>query len=78
MLGRVWYLPERIPTLRPRDMRCLHFWMLSITIFPGIPIAIVLRNSVAWVVLVSMVTWSATHLAGWSAERPSEVREGEA
>lgn len=56
-------------------MRCLHFWMLCITIIPGIPLAWQLRNSVAWVVLVSMVTWSATHLAGWSAERPTELEE---
>lgn len=77
MLSRVWRLPERIPSIPARDMRCLHFWMLSVTIMPGIPIAIVLRDSVAWVVLVSMVTWSATHLAGWSAERPSELEEAQ-
>lgn len=76
MRARLWYLPERIPSLPARDMRCLHFWMLALTLLPGVPVAIVFRNSVAWVVLVSMVTWSATHLSGWSAERPSELEAG--
>lgn len=72
MVRRIWLLPEKLPRLDPREMRCLHFWMLCLTVVPGVPIAWVLRDSVAWVVLVSMVTWSATHLSGWSAERPSE------
>jgi hypothetical protein len=56
--------------------RRVHFWLLVLWTVVGLPASIVLRNSVPWLVFLSVYAIIATHWAGWSAERPSEV-EGE-
>ena len=59
-----------LPKLRmTRDhMRKLNKWLFSAWIFPGIPISIVLRNSVAWVVFLSVYAIVVAHLIEWRQE----------
>lgn len=55
--------------------RRIHFWLLVIWVFVGLPVSWVLKQSVPWVVFLSVYAIVATHAAGWSAERPSEVED---
>jgi hypothetical protein len=41
-------------------------------IFPGLPISFALRNSVPWIVFLSVYAIIATHNAGWRADVPDE------
>jgi hypothetical protein len=56
-------------------MRKIHFALLVFWVFPGLPISWLLKNSVPWVVFLSVYAIIATHWAGWSAERPVEIEE---
>lgn len=47
----------------------VHFALMVLWIVPGIPISFVLRQSIAWVVFISVYANIASHAAGWSAER---------
>jgi hypothetical protein len=72
-LIKLFYWPERFPTIEPRTMRCLHFWGFIIWAL-NLPLAISLGwlYAVVYVSAASIYANLATHLAGWSAERPSE------
>lgn len=48
----------------------VHFWLMVVWIVPGIPVSILLRYSLPWVVFISVYANIASHAAGWSAERP--------
>lgn len=56
-----------------RTGRRIHFWLLILWIVPGLPLSWVLRQSIPWLVFISVYAIIATHWAGWSAERPSEI-----
>jgi hypothetical protein len=53
-------------------MRRFNFWAMLLWIFPGVPISFVLKDSVPWVVFLSVYAIIATHMAGWRADVPDE------
>jgi hypothetical protein len=57
--------------------RRIHFWLMVIWVFVGLPVSYLLKQSVPWLVFLSVYAIIATHWAGWSAERPTEVEESE-
>jgi hypothetical protein len=59
--------------MSPNLGRKIHLALLILWVFPGLPISFWLRESVPWVVFLSVYAVIATHWAGWSAERPSET-----
>jgi hypothetical protein len=48
----------------------LNKWMFWLWIFPGIPISIWLRDSLAWVVFLSVYAIIIAHLIEWRQEAP--------
>lgn len=48
----------------------IHLALLTLWVVPGLPVSYLLRNSIAWVVFLSVYAIIASHWAGWSAERP--------
>lgn len=48
--------------------------MLAWTLI-GIPVSILLRESVPWLVFLSVYAIVVGHWSGWSAERPSELED---
>lgn len=61
--------------MRPEIGRRLHLGALALWIFPGLPLSFWLRNSVPWLVFLSVYAIIVGHWSGWSAERPTEVAE---
>jgi hypothetical protein len=59
--------------MSPALGRKIHLALLILWIVPGLPLSWYLKNSVPWVVFLSVYAVIATHWAGWSAERPSET-----
>jgi hypothetical protein len=49
--------------------------LMCLWIFPGLPISWFLKNSVPWLVFLSVYAIIVGHASGWSAERPSEIEE---
>jgi hypothetical protein len=49
-------------------MRRLNKWLFWLWVCPGIPISILLRNSVAWVVFLSVYAIIVAHLIEWRQE----------
>lgn len=47
----------------------IHFWLIILWFMPGLPISYFLRESIAWLVFLSVYAIIASHWAGWSAER---------
>ena len=43
-------------------------WLFWLWVFPGIPISILLRNSVAWIVFLSVYAIIVAHLIEWRQE----------
>lgn len=41
----------------------------------GLPVSWLLRQSIAWLVFLSVYAIVVGHWSGWSAERPTEVAE---
>jgi hypothetical protein len=48
---------------------------MVIWVFVGIPISYFLRESIVWLVFLSVYAIIVGHWSGWSAERPSEVEQ---
>jgi hypothetical protein len=61
--------------MSPRAGRRIHLVMLALWVAVGLPVSYLLRDSVAWVVALSVYAIIVGHWSGWSAERPSEVVE---
>jgi hypothetical protein len=55
--------------------RRIHLTLMLLWVVPGIPISYLLRNSVPWLVFLSVYAIVVGHASGWSAERPSEVEQ---
>lgn len=55
--------------------RRIHLALMIFWIFPGLPISWYLRESVPWLVFLSVYAIIVGHAGGWSAERPSEIEE---
>jgi hypothetical protein len=59
----------------PQTGRRIHLALLVVWVVVGFPVSYMLRNSITWVVVLSVYAIVVTHWAGWSAERPSEIVE---
>ncbi len=59
--------------MSPKIGRRIHFTMMVLWIVPGLPISWYLRESVPWLVFLSVYAIIVGHASGWSAERPSET-----
>ena len=54
-------------------------WLFWLWLFPGIPVSIYLRNSVAWIVFLSVYAIIIAHLIEWRQEdEDSDKRESTA
>ena len=56
--------------------RRIHLLLLILWTVVGIPVSLLLRNSIPWLVFLSVYAIIVGHASAWSAERPTEV-EGE-
>ena len=64
-----WRLFERrLPNITRNRLRVMNKWLFWLWVFPGIPISIYLRNSVAWVVFLSVYAIIVAHLIEWRQE----------
>lgn len=61
--------------MTPAIGRRLHLGALVLWVVPGLPLSFWLRNSVPWLVFLSVYAIIVGHWSGWSAERPTEVVE---
>jgi hypothetical protein len=57
----------------PRAGRRIHLAMLVFWLVVGLPVSYVLRESLTWIVALSVYAIVVGHWSGWSAERPTEV-----
>ena len=61
--------------MSPSTGRRIHLACLLLWLVVGIPVSIVLRDSITWLVVLSVYAIVVGHWSGWSAERPSEVTD---
>jgi hypothetical protein len=59
------------PTITSKKMRVLNKWLFWLWVFPGVPVSIYFRNSVAWVVFLSVYAIIVAHLIEWRQEAES-------
>lgn len=59
--------------MSPRTGRHIHLTLLIAWLLIGLPVSYLLRNSIAWLVFLSVYVIVAAHWSGWSAERPTET-----
>ena len=55
--------------------RRIHLILMVVWIVVGLPVSFLLRQSVPWLVFLSVYAIIVGHWSGWSAERPTEVEE---
>jgi hypothetical protein len=55
--------------------RKIHLALMGLWIVPGIPVSFWLRQSVPWLVFLSVYAIIVGHWSGWSAERPTEIEQ---
>lgn len=56
-----------------RTGRRIHLALLVAWTVVGIPVSYLLRQSVPWLVFLSVYAIIVSHASGWSAERPTEI-----
>lgn len=61
--------------MTPQTGRRIHLAMLLAWLVVGVPVSYWLRQSIAWLVFLSVYAIVVGHWSGWSAERPSELTE---
>lgn len=59
--------------MTPRTGRRIHLTLMALWIFPGLPVSYVLRESVPWLVFLSVYAIVVGHWSALAAERPTEV-----
>lgn len=59
--------------MSPKTGRRIHLVMLVAWLVIGLPVSYLLRQSITWVVALSVYAIVVGHWSGWSAERPTEV-----
>jgi len=62
---------RRLPDISRNRLRVMNKWLFWLWVFPGIPISIYFRNSVAWVVFLSVYAIIVAHLIEWRQEDDS-------
>jgi hypothetical protein len=55
--------------------RRIHLSLLVLWVVVGLPASWILKESVPWVVFLSVYAIIVGHASAWSAERPTEVEE---
>jgi len=68
LLRRWRRFESTLPLITRNRLRVMNKWLFWLWIFPGIPISIYLRNSVAWVVFLSVYAIIVAHLIEWRQE----------
>jgi hypothetical protein len=58
----------RLPSITRERLRVMNKWLFWLWVCPGVPISIYLRNSVAWVVFLSVYAIIVAHLIEWRQE----------
>jgi hypothetical protein len=53
--------------------RLIHKCLMIAWVVIGLPVSYWLKNSVPWLVFLSVYAIVVGHWSGWSAERPSEI-----
>lgn len=61
--------------MSPQSGRRIHMTLMVIWIVVGLPVSFYLRESVPWLVFLSVYAIIVGHWSGWSAERPTEIAE---
>jgi len=59
--------------MSPRTGRRLHLGLMIVWLVAGLPVSFWLRESVPWLVFLSVYAIIVGHWSGFSAERPSEM-----
>lgn len=68
-MATVWHRVEsRLPNITRERLRVMNKWLFWLWVCPGVPVSIYLRNSVAWVVFLSVYAIIVAHLIEWRAE----------
>lgn len=62
--------------MTPQTGRRIHMTLMLLWIVPGLPVSWWLRQSVPWLVFLSVYAIIVGHWSGWSAERPTEIVGG--
>jgi hypothetical protein len=62
----------RVPT-SALSRRGIHLGLMFLWLLVGLPVSFVLRQSLPWLVFLSVYAIVVGHWSGWSAERPTEV-----
>lgn len=76
MRRRLRRLRERLPgEMSPATGRRVHLYLMVFWFVVGLPVSFVLRQSIAWLVFLSVYAIIVGHWSGYSAERPTEVVE---
>ena len=68
LLSRWRRMESRLPNITHERLRLMNKWLFWLWVFPGIPISILLRNSVAWIVFLSVYAIIVAHLIEWRQE----------
>jgi len=61
--------------MTPKVGRRIHAALMIFWIVVGLPVSYLLRQSITWIVVLSVYSIIVGHWSGYSAERPSEIVE---
>lgn len=59
--------------MTPQTGRRVHLALMFAWLIVGTPVSLYLRQSIPWLVFLSVYAIVVGHASGWSAERPTEV-----
>lgn len=59
--------------MSPKTGRRIHLGLMILWVVVGLPVSYMLRESIAWLVFLSVYAIVVGHWSGWSAERPTET-----
>src|SRR4051794_30931424 len=68
VFARWRHIERNLPSITRERLRVMNKWLFWLWIFPGVPISIYERNSVAWVVFLSVYAIIIAHLIEWRQE----------
>jgi len=66
----------RLPRIPRHGQRRIHFVLMAVWILVGIPYSIYKRESVPWVVFLSVYAIIATHWVGWTESERDDGEKG--
>lgn len=61
--------------MSPETGRRIHLSLMLVWVVVGLPLSFLLRQSVPWLVFLSVYAIIVGHWSGWSAERPTEIAD---